>query len=58
MKTRLLILIATLTTGWHYLADLLAGIIVAAVAIAACHWLDRWVYPREVAVEGALPSQK
>ena len=53
-----MVLIATLTTGWHYLADVFAGIIVAAVAIAVCHWLARWVYRPEAAVESALPSEK
>ncbi len=53
-----MVLIATLTTGWHYLADVLAGIIVAVVAVGVCHWLDRWVYGTEAAVESALPSEK
>ncbi len=53
-----MVLIATLTTGWHYLADVLAGIVMAAVAVAACHWLGLWVYRPEAAVESALPSEK
>ena len=53
-----MVLIATLTTGWHYLADVYAGVIVAAIAIGACHWLNRWVYRPEAAVKSALPSEK
>ncbi len=53
-----MVLIATLTTGWHYLADLFAGIIVAGAAVAACHWLARWVYGPKATVESALPSEK
>ncbi len=53
-----MVLIATLTTGWHYLADVFAGIVVAVVAVGVCHWLDRWVYSPEAVVESALPSEK
>ena len=53
-----MVLIATLTTGWHYLVDVLAGAIVAVVAIGMCRWLARWTYPTEPAVESALPSEK
>ncbi len=53
-----MVLIATLTTGWHYLADVFAGILVAGVTVGACHWLDRWVYRPEATVESALPSEK
>ncbi len=53
-----MVLIATLTTGWHYLADVFAGVIVALVAVGTCHWLGRWVYPPEQALESALPSEK
>ena len=53
-----MVLIATVTTGWHYLADVLAGIIVAGVTVGACHWLGRWIYRPKVAVESPLPSKK
>ena len=53
-----MVLIATVTTGWHYLADVLAGIIVAGVTVGACHWLGRWIYLPEAAVERPLPSKK
>lgn len=36
-----LILLSTMTTGWHYFVDVLAGILVAAVAIAGSRWLSR-----------------
>lgn len=32
-----LIIIATLTTGWHYLADVIGGIVLAAVVLALCN---------------------
>jgi hypothetical protein len=35
------ILFSTLTTGWHYFSDVLAGILVAVLAIAAAKWLGR-----------------
>jgi hypothetical protein len=53
-----MVVIATLTTGWHYLTDVFAGMIVAVVAIGACHWLDRWIYRPSATVESALPSEK
>jgi len=38
----LLIVLSTLTTAWHYFTDVLAGILVAAAAIAASRALSRW----------------
>ena len=38
-----LILVSTVTTGWHYLVDVLAGIAIAAVSVAAVRgyaWLE------------------
>jgi membrane-associated phospholipid phosphatase len=36
-----LIVVSTLTTGWHYFSDVVAGILVAAVAIAVAKALNR-----------------
>ena len=37
-----LIVLSTLTTAWHYFTDVLAGLLVAAAAIAASRALSRW----------------
>lgn len=37
-----LVIASTLTTAWHYFADIVAGFLVAAVTIAAAHALGRW----------------
>lgn len=37
-----LVILATLTTAWHYFADVAAGCLVAAVAILASRALGRW----------------
>jgi membrane-associated phospholipid phosphatase len=35
-----LILLSTMTTGWHYFVDVFAGMVVAAAAIAGARWLS------------------
>jgi membrane-associated phospholipid phosphatase len=40
-----LIILSTLTGGWHYFVDVLAGLLVAAAAIAASRALSRWHTP-------------
>jgi membrane-associated phospholipid phosphatase len=40
-----LIILSTVTTGWHYFVDLLSGFLVAAAAIAASRILSRWYTP-------------
>ncbi len=47
-----LIVLSTLTTGWHYLADLIGGLVVALGAHVVS---ARWVYPWVVRPE-ALPD--
>lgn len=37
-----LVVLSTLTTAWHYFADVLAGFLVAALAMAASRALGRW----------------
>jgi membrane-associated phospholipid phosphatase len=36
-----LIILSTVTTGWHYFSDVLAGILVAVLSIAAAKRLSR-----------------
>ncbi len=38
----ILLIISTLTTGWHFLVDVLAGIVLAALAITLASWLQRF----------------
>ena len=40
-----LIILSTITGGWHYCVDVLAGLLVAAAAIAASRALSRWLTP-------------
>jgi membrane-associated phospholipid phosphatase len=40
-----LIILSTMTGGWHYFVDVLAGLLVAAAAIAASRALSRWHTP-------------
>jgi hypothetical protein len=35
----LLVVVSTVTTGWHYFVDVLAGLVVAAVALAIARWI-------------------
>ncbi len=39
------VVVATMTTGWHYLSDVLAGALTCAVAVVATRKLDPWLYP-------------
>jgi membrane-associated phospholipid phosphatase len=41
----LLVALSTMTTGWHYFADVLAGLAVGLLAIAAVHWATPWLHP-------------
>ena len=40
-----LIILSTMTGGWHYFVDVLSGLLVAAAAIAASRALSRWLTP-------------
>ena len=40
-----LIILSTMTGGWHYFVDVLSGLLVAAAAIAASKALSRWHTP-------------
>jgi membrane-associated phospholipid phosphatase len=37
-----MIILSTMTGGWHYFVDVLAGILVAGISIATSRTLDRW----------------
>lgn len=37
---------ATLTTGWHYVSDVVAGILIGAMVIGLVHCLAPWLYPK------------
>ncbi|MFQ5590023.1 MAG: phosphatase PAP2 family protein [Phycisphaerae bacterium] len=41
------VIAATLTTGWHYVTDVVGGLLVAAVVIALVQCLAPWLYPKE-----------
>lgn len=36
---------ATLTTGWHYFVDVIAGVVLAMLVIALTKRLEPWLYP-------------
>jgi len=42
----LLVATSTMTTGWHYFADVLAGVAVGVLSIAVAHWVSPWLHPR------------
>ncbi|MDA1013731.1 MAG: phosphatase PAP2 family protein [Planctomycetota bacterium] len=44
------VIAATLTTGWHYFADVMGGSVVAVGAIALCHALEPWLNSEPLAV--------
>jgi len=40
------VIISTMTTGWHYLSDVLGGILICLIAVPLVHRLSRWSYPQ------------
>jgi hypothetical protein len=55
----LLIVVSTITTGWHYLADVLAGLLVALLSFGAARaylWLEAgaWSLPGRLAAGAAV----
>lgn len=42
----LLVIVSTVTTGWHYLADVLAGVALAAATVAVCQVWEGWRWRR------------
>ncbi len=42
-----LVVISTLTTGWHYLADVIAGILLTLVVVGACKLASGWIYAEQ-----------
>ena len=51
-----LVVLATMTTGWHYLSDVLAGIVLAFVVAVVCGRIGRWIYPQEKTPGETLPT--
>lgn len=49
----LLVAASTMTTGWHYFADVLAGVAVGVLSIAVVHWVSPWLHPRRRDGDGA-----
>ena len=43
---------ATLTTGWHYVSDVVGGVLVGVTVIALVHCLAMWLYPKEAEQPG------
>ena len=43
-----LIILSTITGGWHYFVDVLAGVLVASVAVALSRALCRWHTPQSL----------
>ena len=41
-----LVVVSTLTTGWHYLMDVLGGILVCLLAVVSLRPLEKWLYER------------
>ncbi|HUY32043.1 MAG TPA: phosphatase PAP2 family protein [Pirellulales bacterium] len=41
----LLVAVSTMTTGWHYFTDVLAGLAVGLLAMAVVHWASPWLHP-------------
>lgn len=53
-----LVVISTLTTGWHYLADVIAGMLVALVAIGGCKLASGWIYAEQRAHAPAVSASR
>ena len=51
-----LVVISTVTTGWHYVIDVIAGIVVAALAVVVCLVAGNWLYPEEASADQSLSS--
>lgn len=53
-----LVIVSTLTSGWHYLSDVLAGLLVAAATIPITNWLERLLgnQPVSAASESTVSS--
>lgn len=43
----LAVILSTLTSGWHYFADLSSGVLIAVIAITFTHFAHGWFYTAE-----------
>jgi hypothetical protein len=41
------VIVSTMTTGWHYFADVLGGLAVGLLAVGGAHWATPWLYRSE-----------
>lgn len=49
-----LVILSTMTSGWHYFTDVLAGMAVCILTIVLIRRLDAWLFPREIV--GSAPG--
>jgi membrane-associated phospholipid phosphatase len=52
------VILSTITTGWHYLSDVLAGIAVYGAVLAVTRLLEPWLYPRNSCNERGGSSER
>jgi len=50
------VIISTMTTGWHYLGDVLAGVIVAILALIFTCLAHKWFYPPSLQTDSDTAS--
>ena len=51
-----MVVVSTMTTGWHYFSDVLAGIVLAVVVVVVCGWMGRWTHPQQKTLGETLPA--
>lgn len=51
-----MVVVSTMTTGWHYFSDVLAGIVLAVVVVVVCGWMGRWTHPQQKTPGETLPA--
>jgi membrane-associated phospholipid phosphatase len=47
-----MVIVSTMTTGWHYFADVLGGLTVGVLAIGSAYWATPWLYRSEKRTSG------
>jgi len=45
-----LVIVSTMTTGWHYFADVLGGLTVGLLAVRGVHWATPWLRRSELRI--------
>jgi membrane-associated phospholipid phosphatase len=52
-----MIILSTMTTGWHYFSDVVAGAVVATLSIAAAQWVNsKTAYEMGAEIENGPPE--